>query len=165
MDTRYERVRIAVVKTSASVKTAFVVGTIPYSGVDFSYDYYGQEGEPINIAELITPSKTYLQGQDLFQHDGRLFFYGIKNEKNLNYQKYANDLQVDWVRYDTSNETNAKYHPRSFMRGEVYDFAIVFNYCDGTSSAAFHIPGCSNASGGGGGAGVPSKFSRTQWCT
>jgi hypothetical protein len=142
LDLRYDRVTIAVIKNSSNVKVVEELDTIPYSGGKLSYDYYGQEGSIINPATVITPIKAFLRGEGLIQNDGRLYFYKLKNEKNLNYQLKANAITVEYVAYRVPIETQLKYSLPSFMRGETYDFGIVWNFCDGTSSPVYHIPAC-----------------------
>lgn len=151
LDTRYSRVNIVVIKTVGGVTTAEKLPALSYGSDGLTYEYYGQKGEPINLAEITTPTKAYLKGQDLIQKDGRLFFYNLKNEKNLNYQKYANQIQVGLVEYEVTMEQNLKYNFPSLLRGETYAPAIVWNYCDGTHSHAFHIRGIDRNGGTGGG--------------
>lgn len=117
-----------------------------YGDKGFTFEYYGQDGENTDVAVLINKAKAYLRGQDLIQKDGRLFYYNIKNERNLNYQKYANQIQVEWVEYEVSMEQQQKYHFPSLMRGEVYAIGIVWKFLDGTYSPVYHIP-CSGGAG------------------
>lgn len=151
LDPKFDKVNIAVIKTVGGVtvyekmKTSYSYGS---SGITF--DYYGQKGEVIDVATIITRKKAFLRGQDLLQVDGRMFYYNILNERNLNYQKYANRIQVNWVEYEVSLAQQKKFKYPSLMRGEVYAFGIVLCYADGTYSPVFHIPG----GGGGGGAGT-----------
>jgi hypothetical protein len=140
LDPRYSKVNIAVIKTVGGVTTVEKMRGMSYSSNGISYDYYGQRGEPINLAEITTKAKSFLRGRDLIQKDGRLFFYNLKNEKNLNYQKWANQIVTKLVKYEVTMEQNQRYNYPSLLRGEVYAPAIVWNYCDGTHSYAFHIP-------------------------
>lgn len=146
LDTRYSRVNIAVIKTVSGVTTAEKLLPISYSGNGLTFDYYGQKGEPINIAEIVTKHKAYLKGQDLIQKDGRLFYYNLKNERNLNYQKYANDIEIGLFEYEVTMEQNLKYSYPSLLRGEAYAPAIIWNYCDGTHSHAFALTNMSEDS-------------------
>lgn len=140
LDPRYDKVNIAVIKTTAGVTTAEVVDGRAYGTNGLTYDYYGQRGEPISIAEITTRVKHYLQGQDLIQQGGRMYFYNLKNEKNLNYQKYANEIVTELVEYEVSMEQNLKYNYVSLLRSEVYVPAIAWNYNDGTRTFGFFIP-------------------------
>lgn len=141
LDKRYEYVEVAVIKTGAGVTTVEVLSKMAYSGGTYGFTYYGQKGFPIDLVSLTTPTKVYLQGRDLIQHDGRLFFYNIKREKNLNYQKYANEIIPSPISYTTSLKQQVKYRFPSLQRGECYRFGIVWHYADGTHSKAFAILG------------------------
>ena len=141
LDQRYNKINIAVIKTVAGVTTVEKLGTQGYSSEGFSYDYYGQKGELVDISVVTTKSKAFLRGRDLLQKDGRLFFYNLKNERNLNYQRRANNVRVQATEFEVTMEQNLKYNYPSLLRGEVYAFAIVWKYADGTYSVPFHLPG------------------------
>jgi hypothetical protein len=148
LDPRYEYLEVAVVKTGAGVTTVETLPKMAYSGGTYGFTYYGQKGFPIDIASITTQTKIYLRGKDLIQHDGRLFFYNIKREKNLNYQKYANLIEVSGAAYPVPLKQQVKYRFPSLQRGESYRFGIVWNYADGTHSKAFGIFGSGDKGGG-----------------
>lgn len=158
LNNSYGIITVAVIRTSASVVTTELMAPQSYSGSTFSFDYFGQKGEPVNPVTVTTVTKQTIKGNDLLQHDGRMLFYNIKPTKNLNYQKHANNIDMECVVYRVSMEVNLKYSFPSFMRGEVYDFGIVWNYEDGTHSAAFHIPACGGAKSEGGGIDTPDSY-------
>lgn len=141
LDKRWNNVIIYVIHTVGQITTIKRMPSASYGEDGFTFEYYGQEGEIVDISTVIHKSKAWLRGQDLIQKDGRMIYYGIKNEKNLNYQKYANNIELEWVEYEVTIEQQLKYHFPSLLRGEIYAFAIVFKYADGTYSPAFHIPG------------------------
>ena len=111
--------------------------------------YYGSNSESahITLEEVVTKGKRYLRGQDLIQKDNVLYLYNIKQEPLLNYQKYANEIQVDLVEYEVSAEMQEKYNFPTLPRDEVIAVGIAWQYTDMTWTRSFHIPG----SGGGGG--------------
>lgn len=151
LDKTWNDVIIYVIHTVGQVTTIKKMPTASYGDKGFTFEYYGQKGqETVDVSVLINKSKAWLRGQDLLQKDGRMFFYNIKNERNLNYQKYANYIEVEWVEYEVSMEQQQKYHFPSLMRGEVYAIGIVWKFLDGTYSPVYHIPG--SPGGGGGGA-------------
>lgn len=149
LDKKYDEVIIYVIKTVNGVTTVEKMPARGYSDKGLTFEYYGQKGELVNVTAITNKSKAFLRGQDLIQKDGRMFFYNIKNERNLNYQKYANNITVEWVEFEVSLEQQEKYHFPSLMRGEVYALGIVWKYVDGTYSPVFHIPGCPGSGGGG----------------
>lgn len=107
----------------------------------FSFTYYGQQGELVPPETLYKKHNAFLRGKDMVQKDGRMYYYNTLQEKNLNYQKYANNISMLAAIYDVSMEQQQRYHFPGLMRGEVYAVGIVWNFLDGTSSPAFHIPG------------------------
>lgn len=156
LDPRYDKVIIYVIKTVAGVTTFERLDDVrSYSDGGITFNYYGQKGVGVDPATVTLKNKAYLRGRDLIQKDGRLWFYGIRNERNLNYQKYANEISVEGVEYEVSMENQLRYNFPNLMRGEVYAFGIVWKYCDGTYSNVFHIPAGGGSSGGGGSVGAP----------
>lgn len=137
LDCRYSRVNIAVISTINGVQTVEVLDAKNYSTNDFTYTYYGQDGRTTTLDEITTKKRTYIQGQDLIQQDGRLWLYGVKNERNLDYQSRAYQIQTKIAEFEVTAEQQKKYHYKSFMRSERYLLGIVWNYCDGTSSKTF----------------------------
>lgn len=140
LDKRYNKVHIYVVKTIADVTTIEKMDSRTYSSKGITFEYHGQKGELIDASVLVNKPKAYLRGQDLLQKDGFLLLYSIRNERNLNYQKYANQIVLGWIENEVALSQAAKYYFPSLLRGEVYAFAIVWKFCDGTYSPAFHIP-------------------------
>lgn len=141
LNKKWNNVIIYVIHTVGQITTIRRMPAASYGDSGFTYEYYGQKGEIVDVSTIINKSKAWLRGQDLIQKDGRMFFYNIKNEKNLNYQKYANNIQLEFVEYEVTIEQQLKYHFPSLLRGEIYAFAIVWKFADGTYSDAYHIPG------------------------
>lgn len=137
LDCDYDKVNIAAIHELSGTITAQVVASKHYNSSNVTFEYYGQKGREISIAEILTKGKKFLRGKDLIQKDGRLWLYNIKAEKNLDYQRKAFDIDVEWVEYETTAASAKKYHYRSLSRGERYLFGIVWNYIDGTHSNVF----------------------------
>lgn len=149
LDCRYDKLELAVIKTISGVTTVDLLTEGSYNSNLFNYTYYGNESNPIDISEILIKRNTYIQGRDLIQKDGRLYLYSIKQLNNLDYQRRANNIATSVVEYEYSYEDVKKLNLKSFMRGETYAFGIVWNYCDGTHTSAFHIPSSTAAGGGG----------------
>lgn len=137
----YPKLALAVIKTVGGVQTAEVFTKLYHNGNKISYIYRGKDrdDEPIEISEILARKTGYIQGKDLVQKDGRLFLYNLKEEWNLDAQKYVNDIKANFTVCKLPSE-QAKDFP-TLPRGEVISIAAVFNYCDGTSSVGFHIHG------------------------
>jgi len=145
LDCKYDAIELAVIITSGGITSARRLAHLHYNAGSTSYTYYGTEGEPIDISELLIKKNTYIQGQDLMQKDGRLYLYNIKQIKNLDYQRRANEIETNWVEYEYTWEEAKRLGLKSHMRGETYAYGIKWNYCDGTSTPVFHIPASAGA--------------------
>jgi hypothetical protein len=148
LNTRFNQVNIAVIKKiDGQIREPELLFTKHYSSTSVSLTYYSdtQSIKTLSFEEIYNKKKTYIRAQDVFQKDNRLWLYKVRQERNLNYQKRANAIQGRI----TVNEVSSEYahiYP-TLARGERYQPAIVWVYCDGTYSAAFPI----NPTGGGGG--------------
>ena len=140
LDTNYTKINLAVLKTVSNTTTVEQLPSMSISGRDMTFMYYGQKGTLINIATIVTKNKAFLRGQDLLQKDGRMFYYNLKNERNLNVQKYANNVRIEVMEFETTMAQNLKYNYPTLLRGEVYAIGIVYKFCDGTYSPVGHIP-------------------------
>jgi hypothetical protein len=140
LDQRYSRVDVAVVRTIGGATTVHLITSRTYNteNVSITYTSVEQHLEDISLDEILIKRKTFLRGKRLFQKDGRLFLYQIQQERNLNYQRIANDIKVKYVVNRVAGIDAWRY--KGLMRDEVYAFGIVWKYCDGTYSPVFHIP-------------------------
>lgn len=150
LNTNYETINIAVIKKS----TTATVSKIVYSGVygsSFSYTFTGYSTNDITIAidEIAINSGSFFTANDLEFKDNRLLLAGIKGIKNINYQKYANNIKVTYftkkIKLDTApmvyKNPDQIHKNRSWLRDEIYSLGIVWDFCDGTSSNAFPLIG------------------------
>lgn len=137
----FPKLNLAVIKTIGGVQTAEVFTTLYHNGRRISYIYRGKDkdDEAISIQEILARKTGYIRGRDLVQRDGRLFLYNLMEEWNLDAQSYANKIKTSFI----VGKMPAKYagDVPTLPRGEVISLAAVYNYCDGTSSLGFHIPG------------------------
>ena len=142
VDCRYSYVELAVIERIGGVLNTKLLDRISAgTNGETSYNYTGSQGDPISIEEILVKGNTFIQGKYLEQRDGRMFYYGIRPRKNLNYQYLANQITSEFIEYEIPLEQACKLQVKSFKRGESYAFGIVWNYKDGTSSPVFHIPG------------------------
>ena len=140
LDGRYTRVDVAVVRTIGGATTVHLITSRTYNteNVTITYTSVEQHLEDISLEEILIKRKTFLRGRRLFQKDGRLFLYQIQQERNLNYQRLANEIKTKYTVNRVAGIDAWRY--KSLMRDEVYAFGIVWKYCDGTYSPVFHIP-------------------------
>ena len=133
-------INIGVVKTIDNQVSFGVLDPRPYHSNGISFKYVGTENiEDRDLSEIFGRQNRYIRGKNLIQKDSRLILYELKNEWNLNYQRQANQIGVRYGIYKILPE-EAENTP-TLMRDETYSIGIKWNYCDGTSSAVFHIPG------------------------
>lgn len=117
------------------------------TGTNFNVVYTGSENSiPIDIAELLVNSRTYIEGEDLIIHDNKAVYYRTTPEFEYNFQSIANNVEVEWYAVKVPLADMKKYNIKSFYRGETYAFSMTPNYASGKKGYGFHIP----AAGGGG---------------
>ena len=140
LSNKYTRVNVAAIRTVGGALFSDLISTRTYNtdGVTVEYTSLEQAIRPIPLEEVLIKKKTYIRGRRLFQKDGRLFLYQLQQEKNLNYQRQANNIITKYVNYKVPATEAWRF--QQLMRDEVYAFGIVWEYCDGTYSPAFHIP-------------------------
>lgn len=103
-------------------------------------------GETLDLAEVISDRYNYETVNDIEVHEDELLLVGCKDKYQINYQKYANNIKINY-RVDsnkavqTYNSEDDSFLIKGFYPGEVYAFYIVFEYHDGSHSKAYHIPG------------------------
>lgn len=137
LDTRYHKLNLAVIKNIGGVETCEMFPSFYYSGTNFTYEYYGQKGEPLLIEEILTTRRTYIRGKDLVQKDNTLLLYNILQRRNLDYQRRANNIKVKGVVYVAKAEDAHRY--RTLIRGERYLFSIGWTHCSGEKTHAFAL--------------------------
>lgn len=148
---KYNLLRIAVLETVGGVLTTKLVSTLNINEEIITYVYNGSNEQDIVIplAEIVTNKASYIKARDLLIKDNRLIIANLTTIKNINYQKYANNIDVEYftekIRLDiypyAYKNPRYTYSHKSWMRDEVYSLAIVWEFCDNSESVAFHIPG------------------------
>ena len=139
LNCRYGTMELAVIKKVGGTENAFLVEKIHYGTNGVAYEYRGDNGREvaIPIAEITTKKVNYLQGRALKLHDGRMFYYQIKNHKNLNVWRYSNSLSVTLPVYRVPASIAHKYSGLQPL--ERYLIGLTGQYCDGTETATAPI--------------------------
>jgi len=111
--------------------------------VEDSLKYIVSINNGTTVDQVTLSSSSYRVGEIITEHNGRLLLGNIKKANNINYQALANNIKIKWASVKIPLEETYKtdFRFKSFMRDEVYAFAIVWKFCDGTYSPAYHIPG------------------------
>ncbi len=94
------------------------------------------EGDIVDIESLFVTKKNLLV-HDIEISNDEIFGINIKEDDEINFQKYANMITVTPVLSAVEAYTNV----RTFIPGEVYAIYCTLLYNDNRESRAFHIPG------------------------
>jgi hypothetical protein len=137
----YNLLDIGVISQIGGIISVRQIDTVSYGASDVNYIYRGDTGRelPLSIEDIRGRSSRYIKGKNLMQYDGRLVLYNLRSEHNLDYQKKANNIKVEYKHYVVPGKYAHLY--KGLRPNENYWFGIRWNYCDGTSSADFDIIG------------------------
>lgn len=150
LDPKYNQIDVAVVSVINGITELKFVNSVSYSSDILFYTFTGHTLYTLSFDEFLTPSIQYTKAKTMIQKDNELYIGNLQSYKNINYQKFANQIKVDYVTtkipivsedgmgYKTPYNT---YFNKSWLRDEVYALGIVWEFCDGTYSPVFHIPG------------------------
>lgn len=150
VDSRYEAIRIAVVKYIKGQTVVDEVGDYPISSDEIDIVYNGQNLAPLDILDVTVKSAKYDSVKDILYHNKKLWLLGLTREDRYDIQADANDIVIKWVAEETVALNDIKgshkdgatvFFKKSFMPDEVYAFYIHWVLNDGTILEGFHIPG------------------------
>lgn len=147
---------IAFINGDGITPSVFEIDTLNINGDTLNYTFRGIRSTDslITLDEVIKSSANYYASNAMTQIDNRLVRAGLK-ESVVDYarlQRIANNIQVEWtteniilnpneIENSTSPKSSAYYYDNtSYMRDEIYAFAIIFTK-DGKDLFAHHIPG------------------------
>jgi hypothetical protein len=144
----FEYFNLAVIKTVNNITSVELIGTYFIGNTNDQITYTGQNVEAIKltVADIFEKFPYYEIAQDLTTVQDILVWDGLTSIDRVNYQKIANQIQLQWQTYripatenyaDELNATNL----RGYLRDEVYAFEIVFLLKNGKQTDGFHIPG------------------------
>jgi len=112
-----------------------------------SLDKYKQ----VNISDILIRSMSFLHIGTSTAIDNRLYIANLTTNNLIKYQKYANNITIDWVFNNQVSMDGIKgsykdsvviFNSRGFMPGEIYAFYIRFiNTNNNKTSQVFHIAG------------------------
>jgi len=141
----YGTARIAVISKIGGIENARIVDTVSYGTGLLSFTYRGDTGkdQEIRIDEILTKKNNYIKGDGLLEWQNRLLLFNTVPQHNLDYQLSANEIRAKYVIYGVPYK-DAHNH-KGLRPNENYWIGIRFNYCDGTKSSTFTVPGRSGA--------------------
>lgn len=153
LDTNYRFYRLAILKynnITGQLSEATATDKIPINISSFVYD--GTDYVRTTIEEVQQQNFIIDRAKNIAQLEEQLIFSNIKGKQTdyCSHQKYASKIKSRVVLKEqvltTLNPGNPKFPgvdllSIGYMPGEIYSFAIVYLYSDGTKSPAYHIPG------------------------
>lgn len=155
LDTNYSKFILYTIVKTKDGTTAYKYSdfTIGSSTFDFLLSSVGIE--QVVLDDILIPKSTdVLTCKTMTSFEKRLYLGNIKSRPILDFQKYANNIKVNWIDNNLTNDVangNIDDHyynsallcfdSRTFTPFEVYGFNIHFVYKDGTVTEGYHIPG------------------------
>lgn len=167
--TNYKKIRIACISKINGVLSAFTFPDREIRNTELTIRLTRTE-DIINtsVGSIIVPNANFNRINSGVFLENRLHIANLKQEDKLDYQAYANNIKVKWIRnqniklgqYEGSyKDPIILFDKKGFAADEVYGFVIAFGLKDGTISEWFHIPGRDSAPIGIGGFGDRSLIS------
>ena len=174
LDSNFTKIALGVIITIEGSSVPYIIkNELRYSGTTLSYKFTGSETltSLTDINAVLVDQPIINTAAILTQKDNRLLLGNIKYQNNvLNYQSYANNIQVTWYesdyegnaddvsirvgnsvtnKFDTQDKNVTKQFktsfnadvPMSFMRDEVYALGIQWELKSGGYTPVYHIPG------------------------
>lgn len=139
-DYNQDYIEIAVIKTINSIVSVEIIGKV---NVTDQFIYTGNQGTTISLNEFLVNLSYYQSGNLVHEFQNNLLIGDLKSIQNINYQQFANNIEVEW--FTSQIPTNYRlpefYQYRTFMGDEIYALGIMFEFCDGSLSPVYHIPG------------------------
>ena len=139
-----DKIELIVVKTIGGVVSAEIIGEFNPTN-DLQYIYNGVPGTFISLQELLITSPYYYKANIIAEFQDQLLIGKLTSLNNVDYQQLANEIEINWVTYKIPANLAYKYPEymglKTFMGDEVYAFGIVGEFCDGSFTPVFHIPG------------------------
>lgn len=158
LDTRFAYYQIAAVEYTDNKGVPIDVYTlyqVPITSSITQYTYTGVNAsidQATTINELLAQFPDIQTAKHILQENNRLY-YAKTTGKKINWERFQQEASKVYSKYiieaakkQDNDEYLAKnpytyFYKSSYMRDEVYAFAIVWIFKDGSSSPAFHIPG------------------------
>lgn len=151
LDINFEGIRVGVIKVIGGITSASYVNIeIPIDSTSVNYIYRGTASETsISPDEILINPVSYTGIHTITQLNRRLYIGNLTTFNTIDYQKYANNITIEWVSKDVGMDSLVdsyknevvSYFDKSFLAGEVYALFIYFVRKDGTIVDSFHIPG------------------------
>lgn len=156
LDASFQTIRVGIITVINQTPTVSYID-FPVNNGEVQFTFTGNETVTVgSIADITIDRPTYRTGKDITQYNSQLYIANLTGQKDLGYQKYANNIKVSYTerfaplqvfREDNTQVANTDkdeviiYDQLGFMDDEVYAFYLAFFLKDGSWSKAYHIPG------------------------
>lgn len=160
LDINYDELQVGIIEKTNSIisTTVKIIAKIKINNITTnSFNYLGIENiEESTLDDVLINKLNYNRVGTFGVLDDTLYAADLSSNSNINYQKYANIIRIQYVTRSVNifkttgfNGINFPYdYPsqrlesiKGFQHGEVYAFYISLILNDGTETNAFHIPG------------------------
>lgn len=125
-----------------------LIGTFSTSyqnNVKHTYTGFEKDLKNLTVNDILFRRPYYDTAKSVTKANNYLFFSGLKEYKQLNLQRAANNVKLYWQTVAIPEAVYSKarnsFYYRTYQRDEVHAFGIVFESCDGWETCAYHIPG------------------------
>lgn len=148
LDTKYPYINVGFIKTVQGVSTSFIFKKKQLVAPAITVVYEGDTlfTQTVDLAEILNKRAFYLSAKSGIIYNNRLLLAGMKGKRNVDYQPYANNIQVKYVtaKIDISKTKGYKnpehiIHHKSWMRDENYMLGIVLEFEDMSESPVFPL--------------------------
>lgn len=157
IDTRYSYYQLAVLQSTDTINKTSQVYIKPEVNITSDIDEYLFVGKNSNediaatLEEILAQRASIYTAKHLHQNNNRLILSNV-SDKNYDWSrfqikasqigsKYVTEALEKEVYTESVKSDKGYYYNRTYMRDEVYAFAIVWVFKNGQESPAFHIPG------------------------
>ena len=152
IDNRYKRFRFGIVHKANDNINCYISKSYSISSTINNY-ILGTlvDTLPSTLEEILSKSAYYNKVGAITNIDNTLWIANLETTADIRYQKYANNITIDYVYEDFVSLNRAKhsykdpvilFDKKGFMPNEIYAFYIRFHFKGGHKvSQAFHIPG------------------------
>ena len=148
LDTNYPYINVGFIKTVGGVSTSFIFRKKQLVAPSITVVYEGDTTftETVDLGEILNKRAFYLSAKSGIIYNNRLLLAGVRGKKNVDYQRYANNIDVKYVTakiniIGTKGYKNPEHviHHKSWMRDENYMLGIVLEFEDMSESPVFPL--------------------------
>jgi hypothetical protein len=148
VDTKYPYMNVGFIKTVNGVSTSFIFKKLQPVAESLTVTYEGDTtfNQGIDLAEILNKRAFYVSAKHGLIYNNKLLLAGVRGIKNVDYQHYANNINVKYVTGKINLSRTKGYknpehiiHHKSWMRDENYMIGVVLEFEDMSESPVFPL--------------------------